>query len=418
MDAGLSADSLAELARCTPERVRTLTELGLLNPVEGWYSRGDVHRIRLVESFEAAGVPPEALARASRGGAITLDYYDELHQDPGTLSARTYGEVLADLRDRGANLRHLFESCGIAEPEPDDRLSRREEQLLLSVLDALTANRDPDLTLRALHVFGDAARRGSEAAMSVYGEAVERATSDIAGIPPLETYRQFLEPWARFARLVPDLSAWLNARHLTTAIDTWSVEETERLLAETGFVPAREVEPPAIAFIDLAGFTHLAEERGDRVAARVATDFTSLAGRIAESMDGRLVKPLGDGVLLRFPSAQIGVEATLEVLDNLEPAGLPQGHAGIDAGPVIVREGDVFGRTVNMAARIADRATAGELLGTAALAASLSGTHLGYEPAGTVALQGISEPVALVRIGRRRQDGAKTTRSREGDVTA
>jgi adenylate cyclase len=400
MDDRLSADELALLARCTPDRLRQLTSIGLLNPVDGRYARGDVHRIRLVESFDEAGVPPEALARASRGGTITLDYYDQLHQDPGTPSERTYRELLANLGDRATDLRQLYESFGIAEPEATDRLSRSEEQLLLTVLDALEANRDPDLALRAFHVLGDSARRGSEAAMSVYAEAVERATDDIAGIPPMEVYQRFLEPWARVARLVPDLSAWLHARHLSTAIDTWSVEETERMLAETGFVRRREAEPPAIAFVDLTGFTHLAEQQGDRIAARVAVDFASLASRMAEGAGGRLVKPLGDGVLLRYPSARVGVEATLEMLEALEPAGLPPGHAGIEAGPVIVREGDVFGRTVNLASRIADRAGTGELLCTAALAAGLDADDLRCEPAGTVRLQGIPEPVELARIRR------------------
>jgi adenylate cyclase len=404
MDDRLSADELAELARCSLDRVQDLTDVGLLHPAGGRYARGDVHRIRLVESFESAGVPADALARASRGGTITFDYYDQLHQDPGTPSDRTYGELLADLGDRAAALGHLYGAFGIAEPEPTDRLSQSEEQLLLVVLDALEANRDRDLALRAFRVLGDAARRGSEAAMSVYAEAVERATGDIAGIPPMEVYERFLEPWARIARLVPDLSAWLHARHLSSAIDTWSVAETERMLAETGFVRLREVEPPAIAFIDLTGFTRLAEARGDRVAAGTAIEFTSLVSRIADETGGRLVKPLGDGALLRFPSARTGVDATLDILDRLEPAGLPPGHAGIDAGPVIVREGDVFGRTVNLASRIADRAETHQLLCTAALADTLAAgsneRHLRYEPVGAATLQGVAEPVELVRIRR------------------
>jgi adenylate cyclase len=400
MDDRLSAVALAELAWCSPQRVRELTQLGLLNPVDGRYARGDVHRIRLVESFEDAGVPPEALARASRGGTITLDYYHQLHQEPGTPSRRTYGELVAELGDRAGDLRRLYESFGIAEPAAVDRLGEAEEELLLTTLDALEANRDHDLVLRSLHVLGDAARRGSEGAMSVYVEAVERATDDLAGIPPMEVYQRFLEPWARIARLAPELSAWLGARHLSAAIDAWSVVETEKHLAEDGFVRPRELEPPAIAFVDLTGFTHLAEERGDRVAATVAIEFTSLAGRIAERAGGRLVKPLGDGVLLRFPSAQTGVETTLELLEALEPAGLPPGHAGIEAGPVIVREGDVFGRTVNLAARIADRAETGQLLSTSQLAAILDGHRLRFEPAGTAELQGFPAPVELVRILR------------------
>ena len=401
MATGLNADSLAKLARSTPEHVLSLTALGLLEPIDGDYAPGDVHRIRLIDAFATAGVPVEALARASAQGTATLAYYDQLHQVPGTPSARSYGQLLADLGDRAGDLRHIFESCGIAEPGADDRLDEGEQHLLLAVLEALEANRDPDLALRALHVFGDAARRGSEAAMSVYSDAVERAAADTAGLPPEETYRRFLEPWARFARLVPELGAWLHARHMSAAIDAWSVAETERQLAASGIVPERHVEPPAIAFIDLTGFTRLAMESGDREAAQVAMAFTDLAGQVAERSGGRLVKPLGDGVLLRFASARVAAEATLEVLDSLGPAGLPRGHAGIASGPVIVRESDVFGRTVNLAARISDQAQPGQLLSTLDLAAALSGEGLDHQAVGSVTLRGIPEPVDLAHIWRR-----------------
>ena len=396
----MNAESLASLARSTPRQVERLTQLGLLFPTAGEYSPGDVHRVRLVEAFAAGGVPAEALARANEQGAITLAYYDQLHQDPGTPSTHTFEELLVGLGERSEDLRRMFESFGVAEPEPGDRLDEAEERLLLRVLDAVAANRDPDLTMRALHVFGDAARRGSEAALSVYAEAVERATEEIAGIPPVETFERFLEPWARFARLVPELSFWLHARHLSAAIDAWSVDATEQQLASSGFVPERQREPPAIAFVDLTGFTRLAEKAGDREAARVAMSFTILAGRVAEDRGGRLVKQLGDGVILRFPSARTGVEATLDVLERLTAEGLPLGHAGIEAGPLIVREGDVFGRTVNLAARISDVAGPGELLATLPLAASLDVGGLTYERVGPVALQGVAEPQDLARIRR------------------
>ncbi len=105
-------------------------------------------------------------------------------------------------------------------------------------------------------------------------------------------------------------------------------------------------------------------------------------------------------MLLRFDGAPAGTEATLAVLERLGRAGLPGGHAGIAAGPVIVRDGDVFGRTVNLAARIADRASDGDLLAAAELAASLPPGEYRVEPAGEAVLQGIAAPQPLVRISR------------------
>lgn len=400
MASRLTAGELGELAGTTPDRVGELSRLGLIKATAGRFGTGDVHRVRLVEAFEAAGVPAEALARASQQGTISLAYYDELHQEPGAPSARTYGELVAGLADRGPSLRRLFGAVGLAEPEPSDRLPGDDEALLLTLLEALEANPDRDLALRTFRVFGESARRASEAAMSVYAEAVERAAADIAGLPSEEVYGQFLRPWARFARLVPRLSAWLHMRHLSAAIDAWSVEETERLLAQTGFVPDRDVGQPAVAFIDLTGFTDLTERRGDRAAAEVAGAFAELAAELAERRRGRLVKQLGDGVLLRFPEPLPAVDAALAILDALDGSTLPSGHGGVAAGPLIVREGDVFGRTVNRASRIADQAHAGELLATAGLADQLPPDRIVARPAGSVVLQGIADVVPLVRLMR------------------
>ena len=65
---------------------------------------------------------------------------------------------------------------------------------------------------------------------------------------------------------------------------------------------------------------------------------------------------LGDGVLFHFKDPQDAVMASLEILDRVRPAGLPPAHVGVNAGPMIYEEGDYFGRTVNIAARIASQA--------------------------------------------------------------
>lgn len=74
MNKAMTAETLAELAQAPAERIEKLTALGLLTRDDGHFSAGDVHRIRLVDAFEAAGVPAEALARASERGAISLNY--------------------------------------------------------------------------------------------------------------------------------------------------------------------------------------------------------------------------------------------------------------------------------------------------------------------------------------------------------
>jgi class 3 adenylate cyclase len=108
------------------------------------------------------------------------------------------------------------------------------------------------------------------------------------------------------------------------------------------------------------------------------------------------VKLLGDGVMLHFQHAWDAVSAAVALRDAMAPAELPPAHSGIHAGPVIRREADLYGRTVNIAARLAAAAGPHEILVTAELvdAARSGGATL---PAllerSPLELKGIPEPV-------------------------
>ena len=93
------------------------------------------------------------------------------------------------------------------------------------------------------------------------------------------------------------------------------------------------------------------------------------------------------------------IDATLALLDALPLAGLPTGHAGVAAGPLILRDGDVFGRTVNLSARLSDAATDGLLLVPTALAATLPDDRYRLDPRPDASLQGIGT-VEVVAVRR------------------
>ena len=113
------------------------------------------------------------------------------------------------------------------------------------------------------------------------------------------------------------MPGWLSARHLTRAIDEYSVSETERILEEAGYVAARLEAPPAVAFIDLTGFTRLTEERGDEVAAAIAMRLGELTMDTVPEHAVGSIKLLGDGVLVRFDEASAAADASLDLLAAL-----------------------------------------------------------------------------------------------------
>ena len=377
-----------------------LAEFGVISPdPDGRFDPGDVHRVRLLLAFEEAGVPFEALLEASRVGAISLRYYDQLHPPPGPLSGRSYRELRASAGRGSEHLSQLFAAFGLAEPEPDSQLTVDDDQLVSDMLATVVETGQPDLALRAIRMFGDGARRAADGALGVYREAVDRAGGDLQGLPEEALFRSLLQPWARFARQSPRLSQWLASQHLSRAIDEYSVTESERILEDAGFVATRRELQPAVAFIDLTGFTRLTEERGDEVAAATAMRLGDVTTETIRPQGGRIVKLLGDGVLVRFDDPTAAASGTLDLLAALPAAGLPSAHAGLASGSLIVRDGDVFGRTVNLAARIADTAPDGLLYMPEAVAAILGPERFTLNPAGDVELQGIGR-VALVHVAR------------------
>lgn len=387
----VTADEVARRLGLPVERLDQLADLGVLErDADGRFDPGDVHRVRLLAGFEHAGVPLEALIAADEAGRISLRYYDQLHPPPAPLSGRPYAEFAASQGDRAGLLPRLFAAMGLAEPGPDTELDVDDVALIAELLEIVDAIGQPDLALRALRLYGEGARRAADGALGVYGEAVDRTSEAIRGLPIDAVFESVLWPWARFARQSATLASWLARHHLTRAIDEYSVSQTEEILEEDGFVAPRPARPPAVAFVDLTGFTRLTEERGDESAAGIALRLGEVAADVVRRHGGRLVKLLGDGVLLRFGDLDAAVAGALDLLEALPRAGLPTGHAGIAAGYVIDRDNDVFGRTVNLAARIGDAAADGVLLLRRADAEALSaGRGYATEPHEPVQLQGI-----------------------------
>ncbi len=318
MASHISADELALRLGLGRDRVERLANAGAIEPDDsGWFDPGDVHRVRLLLAFEDAGVPLDALLGASRAGAISLRYYDELHAPPGALSDRSYADFGASLGPGRPYLAQLFAAFGLAEPEPASRLTTADEALIADMLTTVVETGQPDLALRAIRMFGEGARRAADGALGIYGEAAARMGDDLQGLPTDDLFDRLLRPWARFARRSAALAAWLADRHLSRAIDEYSVTETERILEGAGFVAPRLDVPPAIAFVDLTGFTRMTEERGDEVAAATAMRLGDVTIDAIRAHGGRVVKLLGDGVLVRFDDAATAAAGTLDLLSAL-----------------------------------------------------------------------------------------------------
>ncbi len=118
-----------------------------------------------------------------------------------------------------------------------------------------------------------------------------------------------------------------------------------------------------IAFTDLEGFTRYTAVNGDEAASALLVDHHRRVGPVVRSRGGRVVKRLGDGLMLTFPSNEAAVLACIELLATApDPLRL---RAGVHCGEAVVTRDDVIGHTVNLAARVAESAKGDEVLVTA-----------------------------------------------------
>jgi len=123
------------------------------------------------------------------------------------------------------------------------------------------------------------------------------------------------------------------------------------------------------AFVDLAGFTAVTEAHGDHQALAIIQAFRARTREVL-GRDDEIVKTIGDAVMLRFPTPDDAVIALQELIQReiSTPDAVLLPRAGAHHGSAVAIDGDYYGAAVNLAARVAGQAKAGQLLVTSRVA--------------------------------------------------
>lgn len=164
-------------------------------------------------------------------------------------------------------------------------------------------------------------------------------------------------------------------------------------------VPAPSVPiEGTFCFVDMAGFTALTEAHGDQNASDLAGRFADLA-RASLGPEDRLIKTIGDAVLVTCPNPDAGISFVARLFEHTgADPGFPALRAGLHHGPGVARDGDVFGASVNLAARIAGRARSGELAVTAIVAEVARSCGLAVTDVGSCSFKNVRDPVNVFTI--------------------
>jgi adenylate cyclase len=392
---GYPRQEVAQRAGVDPGYVDRLVELGILTPAAGGeFSPGDVLRARWLRSLERAGVPQAGLAAAVRDGVLSFSFLDvDAYDRFAGLSATTFQQLSAETGIPLELLMVVREAVGFAEPGPEDHVHDNELTVVPLIQLQLSEGFRPVVIERWLRVLGDSLRRIAEAEAAWWNSEVEMAL-----VASGMTEGEMLHAQADLgSQMTPLIEQALLAIYHGQQEHTWSqvlVEHVEGALEQAGLY-RRLDRPPAMCFLDLTGYTRLTEERGDEAAAELAARLAGLVRRSALEHGGTPVKWLGDGVMFYFREPAAAVLAAVEMVEEVGRHGLPPAHVGIHAGPVIFQEGDYFGRTVNLAARIAEYARPGEVLVSQEVVDAVDTAPVSFAEIGPVELKGVPGTLRL-----------------------
>jgi adenylate cyclase len=391
-ESSVTGAELAARARVAPELVERLVELGILRP--GPYGPGDVRRARLVAACERAGLSLEGIGAAIAEGRLSLAFLDLMSIAGRPLTDTTYAELCGEQGLPMELVQRVHEASGLGRPQPDDPIHPLDRDLLAGTRLGRALGLDHGVLIRLSRVYGENVRRIAQAEPEFYHDHVEGPLL-ASGMDERQMREAASQLSDQLAEVVQRVLLALYHRHQERYTIDHLVEHIESVVAER-----RPQRPPAMCFLDLAGYTRLTEEQGDRAAAALASSLASLVEQVSLPHDGQPVKWLGDGVMFHFKRPGQAVVAALEMVERTPQAGLPEAHVGLHAGPVVFQDGDYFGRTVNLAARIAAHAGPDQVLVSDEVVAECAGGPVAFEPIGPVPLKGVAAPVPLHRATR------------------
>lgn len=166
--------------------------------------------------------------------------------------------------------------------------------------------------------------------------------------PPVDMFQRFLE---RTSEQRPSVFASLG-------LNTLQALSLVRTDADDSTSPTEVV----VMFTDLEGFTRYTTDHGDEAAALLVAEHQRIVGPVVRSRGGRIVKRMGDGLMMSFPAPEAAVLAALELAEVVDAAGPLRLRAGIHLGEAVVTHDDILGNAVNVAARITEEAGPGVVL--------------------------------------------------------
>jgi adenylate cyclase len=387
----LSLKEAAERVGVSPATLRRWAREGVIPEVDGKreWSTAAVAHARIVARLRERGHKLEHIKKAGQEGRLAYGYIEEMFggDEPG----RSLKEAarLTDLEP--ALIERFWNSLGLP-TKGIEQLSDEDIQALHYVSAVLGAGFPLVAFLQLCRVYGQALAQIAEAEVRLFHLYVHEPLIR-EGVPGLQMAEEMEDLASDLLPFASPMMDYVHQRFLQHFVEQDVVGHMESELEDEDVDLGRV--RVAIAFADLAGYTRFTEEEGEEEALSSVERFVEgVTNTLPE--DARVVKTIGDAVMVVGQDVRALVDWAVGFVSLFDER--PEPRIGVHWGTTLYRDGDYFGRDVNLTARVVARARGGEVLVTDSVVEAVSDSgHLSFEGIGQVKLKGFDEPWRLCR---------------------
>jgi len=357
------------------------------SPLDPPASESDV-----VSALRAVGIPAAVIERAIERGDPEGAIFDAVLMPLIAERTVTAKEIERQGGLRVSDLQTLMGAFGLRAPAANEPAFSPEEARVFVELGRLDDIWPPEFDVRLGRAWGPLLARAAQAAMQLFRHHAEpRLRADdadrLAGLQATKSAFERLLPLADPV-LLGVYRRWVEHELAQAAVS--EVEASSGTHALPGTVSV------AFLFCDLKDFTAFADVEGDEAAIDAVDRFFETVA-LERGDDSRLMKSLGDGVMLAYGDAHTAVAAGARIMARAHDSISVHVHASVHCGVAIARDGDYFGHAVNLAARLLSSAGADELVATRPVVESTADFYA-WEPIGVRKMRGVAQPVEVFRL--------------------
>jgi adenylate cyclase len=392
----LSLKEAAERVGVSADTLRRWARDGLIPEVDGtgeWTTAAVAHA-RIVARLRDRGHKLEQIRAATEEGRLAFSYIEDMFEVD-----RAATVSIDDAADRTglepALIERFWTSLGLPGMGLDE-LTEEDVEALLYVGAILDSGFPLVAFLQLCRVYGQALSQIADAEVRLFHLYVHEPLIR-EGVPGLEMAEQMEDLARALLPLSSPVMDYVHQRFLQHFVEQDVVGHMESELEDEDVDLGRI--RVAIAFADLAGYTRFTEEEGEEEALSSVERFVEGVTHTLPE-DARVVKTIGDEVMVVGQDVGALVDWAVGFTSLFDER--PEPRIGVHYGTTLYRDGDYFGRDVNLTSRVVARARGGEVLVSDAVTDALrDSSHLTFEEIGQVKLKGFAEPRMLCRAVRK-----------------